>query len=332
MDDNHKTKRSFNHDYRQPCIYMITVVVDGRRPILGRLAGSVETAHIELTPLGEDVRHELYALCDRYPQLKLLQYQVMPDHVHVIIQATETLAKPLGSLLSSWKIACGRAYARYGGASAAPQDKAATTEEAKAGPGALSGGQALAPAYQRLFSEGYNDSILCGHGQLQHMIDYIRDNPHRLMLKRQQNPYFSIKRGISVAGHRLDAVGNTKLLQNRLFAVHCRRHWNESQHRDYAAQCLAAANNGTVLIGAFISEHEKNIASKIQELRLPLIQIVENGFDDLYKPTGQAFYACAEGRLLQLSLWPYHRDRRTVSREQCNAMNTLAETIATIKP
>ena len=88
------------------------------------------------------------------------------------------------------------------------------------------------------------------------------------------------------------------------------------------------ANNGTVLIGAFISEQEKNIASKIQELRLPMIQIVENGFDDLYKPTGQAFYACTEGRLLQLSLWPYHSDRRTVSREQCNAMNTLAETIA----
>ena len=48
----------------------------------------------------------------------------------------------------------------------------------------------------------------------------------------------------------------------------------------------------------------------------------------LYQNAGQAFYACAEGRLLQLSLWPYHSDRRTVSREQCNAMNTLAETIA----
>lgn len=199
---------------------------------------------------------------------------------------------------------------------------------ASAGPGALSGGQALAPAYQRLFSDGFNDNILYGRGQLQHMIDYIRDNPRRLMLKRQQNPYFSIKRGIPVAGHSLDAVGNIKLLQNRLLAVHCRRHWSESQHHEYATQCLAAANNGTVLIGAFISEQEKNIASKIQELPLPVIQIVENGFDDLYKPTGQAFYACAEGRLLQLSLWPYHSDRHTVSREQCNAMNTLAETIA----
>ena len=80
-----KTHRAFNHDYRRPAIYMLTVTTEGRQPLLGRLVGDAETAHIELSTLGEEVRHELYALCDRYPKLRLLQYQIMPDHVHVII-------------------------------------------------------------------------------------------------------------------------------------------------------------------------------------------------------------------------------------------------------
>ena len=332
MTDNTKQKRSFIHDYCAPCIYMVTVVVEGRQPLLGRLAGDVDTAHIELTPLGKDVRHELYALCDHYPQLRLLQYQIMPDHVHVIIHVMERTEKPLGSLLSSWKIACGRAYARGTGANSSSQNKASSSPSKRSVIGASSGEPALAPQenppYRRLFAEGYNDSILQGRGQLQHMIDYIHDNPRRLLLKRQQTSFFSIHRSLNIAGHTLDAIGNLDLLRQPLVAVHCRRHWSPEEQQAYATHCLSQARQGTVLIGAFISETEKAIATQARQFSLPLIHIMGNGFDDLYKPSGNAFYACAEGRLLQLAPWPYRASRQIVSREQCNAMNTLAESIA----
>ena len=81
MADKPQIQRSYTHDYKSPCIYMLTVTVEGREPLLGKLVGDVSTAHIELSLLGEAVRYELYALCQRYPQLRLLQYQVMPDHV-----------------------------------------------------------------------------------------------------------------------------------------------------------------------------------------------------------------------------------------------------------
>lgn len=352
---------------------MLTVTVEGRRPLLGKVSGDVQTAHIELTPLGEDVRHELYALCDRYPQLRLLQYQVMPDHVHVILQATTRLSKPLGNLFSSWKIACGRAYGRLtaatAGASAHARDKAAGplpiagTPKGEAGTpscasakgrdkaaenlshtdplaGALSGTVALAPPkksqetqpqptpFRRLFAEGYNDRILQGKGQLQRMIDYIRDNPRRLLLRHANSPYFTLHRNLTVAGHTFDVIGNLALLQAPLMAVHCRRHWSPVELNTYATRCSEASQKGTVLIGAFISEAEKTIALKASENRRPLIHLMENGFPDLYKPVGQAFYACAEGRLLQLAPWKHHATHTIVSREQCNALNTMAETIA----
>ena len=351
MADNQQIFRSHTHDYKSPCIYMLTVTVEGRRPLLGKVCGDVQTARIELTPLGEDVRHELYALCDRYPQLRLLQYQVMPDHVHVILQATTRLPKPLGSLFSSWKIACGRAYGRLTatttGASALARDKAAgqlssdragapdKAEKTIAGAGALagdlSGAAALAPQgkpFRRLFAEGYNDRILQGKGQLQRMIDYIRDNPRRLLLKHTNSPYFTLHRNLTIAGHTFDAIGNLALLQAPLMAVHCRRHWSPVELNSYTTRCSEASQKGTVLIGAFISESEKTIALKASENHRPLIHLMENGFPDLYKPVGQAFYACAEGRLLQLAPWKHHATHTVVSREQCNALNTMAETIA----
>lgn len=353
MPDNPKIQRCKLHDYREPCIYLLTVTVEGRKPLLGRLAGDVYTAHIELSPLGEDVRHELYALCDRYPQLRLLQYQIMPDHVHVILQATERLSKPIGSLFASWRHACGMAYARtMAGASAHQPDKADTKkkrqtvlgaslsetalatssspyiEEAFRSPNNTPVEAALAPRHLRLFSEGFNDSILRGREQLQHMIAYVRDNPRRLLLKRQCSPYFTIHRDIAVAGLRFDAVGNLALLQRPLMAVHCRRRWTEDEQQAFATQCQKASESGVVLIGAFISKAEQAIAHTANEHRHPLIHLVENGFPELYKPVGQAFYACAEGRLLLLAPWEYHAGRKTISREQCNALNTMAETLA----
>lgn len=353
MADNPKIQRCQLHDYREPCIYLLTVTVEGRKPLLGRLEGDMHTAHIELTPLGEDVRHELYALCDRYPQLRLLQYQIMPDHVHVILQATERLSKPIGSLFASWRHACGVAYARtMAGASAHQPDKADTKKKRQTDLSAslsktalaassspyleeafrsLSDSQsetALAPRYLRLFSEGYNDSILRGREQLQHMIAYVRDNPRRLLLKRQCCPYFTIHRSIDVAGLRFDAIGNLALLQRPLLAVHCRRRWTDKERQAFAAQCLKASEGGAILIGAFISKAEQEIAHTANERRHPLIHIVENGFPELYKPVGQAFYACAEGRLLLLAPWEYHAGRKAISREQCNALNIMAEIIA----
>ena len=52
--------------------------------------------------------------------------------------------------------------------------------------------------------------------------------------------------------------------------------------------------------------------------------MVTNGFPPLYKPPGKYFDACAKGLLLMLAPWPYHTERRTITREQGLALNTFA--------
>lgn len=49
----------------------------------------------------------------------------------------------------------------------------------------------------------------------------------------------------------------------------------------------------------------------------------------MYKPPGKYFEACAEGLLLMLAPWPYHFDRRNISRQQCLALNDMAIKIST---
>lgn len=349
MSDNPKIQRCQLHDYHEPCIYHITVTTVDRKPLLGQVAGDVQVAKVVLTELGMAVRYEINMLPKRYPQTQVLQYIVMPDHVHLILRVKEMLPEslPLGNIIAAWKHACGKAYASLsttGSLKTANPNGGLTqqqlSDENSLEPSRPSGMEAFrslpdtpsdaaqAPRYLRLFSEGYNDSILRGREQLQHMIAYVRDNPRRLLLKRANSPYFTIHRSIDVAGLRFDAIGNLALLQRPLMAVHCRRRWTDKERDAFSAQCLKASESGVVLVGAFISKAEQEIAHAANERRHPLIHLVENGIPELYKPVGQAFYACAEGRLLLLAPWEYHAGRKAISREQCNALNTMAETIA----
>ena len=61
--------------------------------------------------------------------------------------------------------------------------------------------------------------------------------------------------------------------------------------------------------------------------QLPFILLTDNGFSDYYKPTDALFDACASGRVLILSPWPYDNGKRHITREECVALNLMAEEI-----
>lgn len=356
--------RSFTHDYHSPHIYLITVTVVDREPVLSAVSGTVEQPIVELTEVGKAVKREIFAIEKRHPQVKVLFNVIMPDHVHLILHVLERLPEkmPLGNIVAAWKQACGKAYSALLAAKQTLGDLKAVgygacSDLKVAGCGACCDlkvahldGQPTAtnllsseanfsspqnrpqekPPYHPLFSKGFNDSILYHRHQLRNMMNYVKDNPRRLLVKRLHKELFAIRREISVAGMTFDAVGNIALLQKPLMAVHCRSKWTEAEHKAYAEKCILAAEKGTVLVGAFISKTEKEIVQTATEHRLPIIHLVENGFDDLYKPSGQDFDSCAEGRLLLLAPWPYHGSYRKITRQQCQQMNEMAEAIVGI--
>ena len=294
-------RRRVGHDYQSRCIYMITLVVKERRPLLGSLTGNGERtpAIVEPSPLGQAVIQSLINLPKFYPQIAIWTFQLMPDHLHFIAFVKERIPVHLGKVINGFKVGCNRAYKEL--------VKGDT-------PG--------------LWEDGYNDLILDRDGQLQRMKAYILDNPRRLAIKRNHADLFQVQRNIKVGKYTFAALGNVFLLDAPcLLQVQCSRKLTPLQINATVQRFLSLAQDGAVLVSPSISPGEKAVMKAAFEHGFPVVVLQENGFAPLAKPGGRRFDACAQGRLLMLAPWEHHNDRRVIKRSQCLDLNEMARVI-----
>ncbi len=183
-----------------------------------------------------------------------------------------------------------------------------------------------------LFEPNYNDLICKSYDMLPTLINYVKDNPRRLLMKRAHPEYLRPFFDLRIGSHTYNGIGNIALLNapHRL-AVRVSRRNNEAQLQDEVRRYLAAAQSGTVLISPAISPGEKRVMRAAFDAKLPTIVILENGFTPFSKPHGEQFYACAEGRLLMLSPWPHHNDRHKLTAQQCQSLNLMALELASLE-
>ena len=179
-----------------------------------------------------------------------------------------------------------------------------------------------------LFAKGFNDQILLRDGQLERWLTYLKDNPRRLLMKRENPDLFRVQRGLAFAGLSFSAIGNRFLLEKPLrIQVQCSRSISESDLQVKMNECLRAARQGAVLVSPAISKGEKAIMRAAFEEGLPLIYLQENGFTDLAKPGGKRMDACAKGQLLILAPWEHHNEKIVIKRGQCLELNAMARVI-----
>jgi len=179
-----------------------------------------------------------------------------------------------------------------------------------------------------LFERGYNDRILYGKGQLQAMLDYIHDNPRRLLVKRQHPEFFHLHT-FSLNGISFQAVGNMRLMDApRRLVVRCSRRATYAEIAELTARLMAAAEEGAIPVSPFISPGERQIELALLKAGMPFIRLTDNGFPPYYKPYGRYFEACACGQLLLLSPFPYSTQRTMLSRQQCLWLNSVAEQLS----
>lgn len=95
-----------HYDYSQPGAYFITLCVEKRRPILGKIDSSPQ---VVLSSIGKIVSNVWYSLPQRFPCLDAISqsiFVVVPDHIHGILQITAGGASPsptLHQILGSFK-------------------------------------------------------------------------------------------------------------------------------------------------------------------------------------------------------------------------------------
>ncbi len=290
-------RRCFCHDYFERGIYMITLEVAGRRPLLGKLVGE----QIAPTPLGEAVSECWRQIPFFHPEVKLLECAVMPDHFHGLLFVRRRMARHLGEVVRGFKMGCTKAYrAMYGAQPDRP------TSPTSARPGQLGKAEPVRCAAihggDSLFAPGYHDRILTHKGQLDTLFRYIRDNPRRLATRLAHPDYFTRINRLALAGNTFAAYGNPFLLNrpDRL-QIQCSRRITPDALAAEQSRLLDAAERGAVLVSPCISPGEKQIARAALDEGLPLIVLLANNFAPKYKPPGRYFEACANGLLLMLA-------------------------------
>lgn len=109
-------RRDDHHDYTERRMYMITLEVEGRKPLFGHLVGnpfaeqgSEDEPRIELTPLGKAVQSEWMGIHGYFPQIEVRAVQMMPDHMHGILFVQAPLPVHLGQVISGFKAGCRKA-------------------------------------------------------------------------------------------------------------------------------------------------------------------------------------------------------------------------------
>ncbi len=310
-------RRGINHDYTRRGTYLLTLVVEGRLPLLATVSGTSSEPRVTLTALGTSVRDEWLGVSRYYPQVKCIGLQVMPDHLHAILLVKEQLPCHLSTVVRGIKTGCGRAYRRL-----FPTYAAIESQHTKAETQQTSGSH---PKHGLLFEPGYNDRFLKEEGQLERWKNYLAENPRRLLMKREHPDLFRVQRGLEAAGISFSAIGNRFLLQRpERLQVQCSRRLTEAEIAERVDYFLKAAAEGAVLVSPAISPGEKAVMRAAFERGYPLVLLQENGFTDLAKPGGQRMEACARGQLLILAPWEHHNEQTTIRRDQCLQLNDMA--------
>lgn len=340
-------------------LYHITLTIPDRQPLLGNLDipdNDPSKAIVVRTALGNALVNCLLSIPTHHPEVQVLHFCLMPDHLHAVLYVRHTMPKGIGSLVRGfWQAAKKLGRASFATSSSVPpnairekyqeadEQRKSLRENTKQLENLAAGlrEQMGDEAYYRLmpvFTEMPFIRPMWRRIQLQNTIRYIDMNPQRLATKRIKPGFFRVQREIVIGRRTYDGVGNTKLLMAEHFeVVHVRRkmveeakNGNDSPLRDYMNSCILMARKGTVMVSPFISPYEKQVMQVLLHEQLPFILLTNNGFSDYYKPTDAVFDACASGHVLILSPWPFDAGKRHINREECVALNQMAEEITSI--
>ena len=322
-------RRCDEHDYTQRGIYMITMSTEGRLPLFGTLKGDPlatsgdDKPQVILSPLGERVKACWFDIPAHYPEVSVIKLCIMPDHIHGVLFVKENMPHHLGTIINGFKAGTRKAARELGviTATMSPSTEPAPVRYTEASP------QSKKPQGV-LWEQGYNDRILLQEGQLQRMLNYLDDNPRRLLLKQTHPQYFKPLGKLTVAGLEMEAMGNPALLDKPVkLQVQCSRHLYQNEIEQRKQYFLNAAQQGAVIVSPCISPGEKEIATAILKAQLPLIVLLLKGFPPFFKPQPHYLIACAEGRLLMISPYPWQNEKIDNMRQRCLQMNDIAAEI-----
>ena len=251
--------------------------------------------------LGEIIKNEIMAIHVHHPEIRVIRFVIMPDHIHMVIHVWQRLKRHLGKELAGFFGACSKHYSQL-----TDTDGSAT-----------------------LF-DPFHDRILYDGVQIDRAIKYVEDNPRRYILKKRNPHLFKRHLNLRIEDRFYSAYGNIFLLRGiSLLPVRVHRKWTEQEFQKYEDSCRVEIEKGAIPISPAIHPAEKKIFKIALEMDSPIIKLRDKGFADRFKPQGKEFELCTEGRLLLLTPWPEDISRKsTAGYTEFHDMNDMALAIS----
>jgi len=301
-----QNRRAFWHDYKSRCIYMVTItrnetlkkdfssILNAGSDASGRL-----NAITELSDWGKIIWEEIYRLEHFYQEVQIIKSVVMPDHVHFIVFVREHFDLGLGGIVKFFKGNCTKRIRDL-----FPDN--------------------VDPACP-LFRKGYNDRIVFRAGMLDTLVNYIADNPRRLLIRHLYPSFFRKVKRLIIQDRVFDAYGNLDLLYEPAKSpLIISSRYTDNERKQYETDWTETLRCGGAFVSPFISEQEKARRNEYIEGGASVIHIVDYSFGERYKPSGKMFYLCALGRLLLLSEVSMQTEDKEMRRSRAIKMNDTA--------
>ena len=287
-----------HHDLKGTGRYFVTMVTEGRQPVLSVIC---QGGYARWTEVGQCVNDEIHALTEKWP-IAIDRLAIMPDHIHLCFRVTENLNQSILKILSSCR--------------SFEQKEAGFNSDTK-----------------RLWERKYRLFVAFNREAYGRCIDYTAANPLRWWLTHHHSKILTpqmVEHALLPSEFQWQAVGHLTLLESPLFfPIIIHRKDTPEQVAQLASQALRVAQNGGVIVGGFISQAEKALLkalyAKVPDLKL--IRLVPHTLSG-YKPPARVVDAFAQGRRLLLTSVPGVQEDETCSRVVCLRHNAVAEHFA----
>jgi len=258
-----------------------------------------------LTLQGCLVQQELLGIPNYYPQIKIGQYQIMPDHLHVLVHVVRDLPPDvtLQRVIRGFKLGVNRECAK------------------------AAGGNRI-----RVFEKGMYDSLVFDREHLTREAAYIRDNVRRYRLLKANPALFEKAAKLMSLDDDtpLWGFGNRFLLEHpRRVSVQFSRRTTESEWSAIEEQLADFLAQGYVFVSPFISPFEKRVLQEVIAQGGRAIRLTHRFFGERYKPAGRLFDLCAAGRLLELSVAGAFPRFARLDRAACLRLNAVTGVVTT---
>lgn len=265
-----KSLRNKNIDYRKGR-YFVTIQVAHNKYLLGAIVGT----QCVLNELGKDVENALVGLQQKYPELELGPYVIMPNHVHMILDISlreSNKEKHLSFLIGRFK---GETSFLYG---------------------TLKREGRVPDIGEHLWQSDYWDDLISSEEEFRNFEFYICNNPRN----------WSRDRWGAVTQYMM---GEETLLNYPKRAFVASQGFTASA---LAPRRIVSSERGTlvpptsdlVLISTFTSAQEREVLRRALAKKRPIIQVCPQGIPLRENLSETQKLALAEGRLLFISPQP----------------------------